>query len=70
MPARSGGKHHAAKLSEATVRAARVSYAKGTFILVEGKREPVTYSSLARKYGVRPQTMREALTGKTWRHVS
>lgn len=69
MAARPGGKHHAAKLTEATVKAARNTFATGKFVMLDGKRWPVTASSLARKYGVTHQTMRAALRGDTWRHV-
>jgi hypothetical protein len=69
MAARQGKNHHAAKLTEATVRAARKTYEKGSFVLVDGKREKVTVNALARKYGVSHQTMHSALKRQTWKHV-
>lgn len=57
MSARSGNKHHNAKLTAAKVRAARKSYATGK----------KTIQALADKYGVRQQTMWSALKGKTWK---
>lgn len=70
MAARKGAKHHAAKLTEAGVRAARKAYANNKSIVIDGKRVPVTASSLARKYGVAHQTMHAILKGETWKHVS
>jgi hypothetical protein len=70
MAARTGSKHHAAKMTDATVRAARKAFAEASWVMVDGKRHPVNTSTLARKYGVTHQTMRAILTGKTWRHVS
>lgn len=70
MAANKGTKHHAAKLTPAIVRAARKTREEGQFVVIEGKRHPVTISSLARKYGVSHQTMHSALTGKTWGHIS
>lgn len=75
MPARQGKNHHNAKMTDATVRAARQTYARGGEIVApdrEGnrKRVPVTVNSLARKYGVSHQTMHALLRGDTWKHVS
>lgn len=70
MPANKGSRHHAAKMTEVTVRAARRAAHRGGEIMVDGKRRTVTTSSLARKYGVTHQTMRSILMGETWRHVS
>ncbi|WP_324807215.1 hypothetical protein SH584_11475 [Sphingomonas sp. LY29] len=50
-----GEAHHAAKLTEADVRAIRVS--------------TETHASLARKYGVTVQVLRAARMGKTWKHI-
>jgi hypothetical protein len=69
MPARKGSKHHAAKMTEATVRAARKAYANASWVMFDGKRHPVNASTLARKYGVTHQTMQAVLDGKTWKHV-
>jgi hypothetical protein len=71
MAAKKGSNHHASKMTEATVRAARRAYAKPrpSFIVLEGKRHPITVSSLARKYNVSRQTMSVILKGDTWKHV-
>jgi hypothetical protein len=70
MSARPGSKHHNAKLTDATVRAARKTFANGSWVMLDGKKHPVNISTLARKYGVSHQTMHSALKGQTWRHVS
>lgn len=70
MSAHKGAKHHAAKMTEAGVRAARKSYESGNFIVIDGKRSPVTVNSLARKYGVSHQTMHSILKRETWKHVA
>lgn len=59
MPAHSGAKHHAAKLTVAKVRQARKSHATGKW----------TITSLAAKYGVTHQTMWAAVHRQTWKHV-
>ena len=69
MAANTGSKHHATKLTEADVRAARKAAASGKFLVLDGKRHPVNTNTLARKYGVAHQTMRNILTGVTWKHV-
>lgn len=70
MSARKGSKHHAAKMTDATVRAARKAYESGNFIVVDGKRASVTVNALARKYGVSHQTMHAILKRETWKHVA
>jgi hypothetical protein len=70
MAANKGAKHHAAKMTEAGVKAARKAYDNGSFIMVDGKRHPVTVNALARKYGVSHQTMHALLKRRTWQHVS
>lgn len=70
MAARQGAQHHAAKMTEATVKAARKAYAEASWVMLDGKRHPVNASTLARKYGVTHQTMRAILKGHTWRHVT
>lgn len=70
MAANQGSKHHAAKMTDATVRAARKAYDNGSFIMVDGKRSPVTVNALARKYGVSHQTMHAIVKRQTWKHVS
>lgn len=70
MAAHKGAKHHAAKMTEASVRAARNAYEHGNFILVDGKRSPVTVNALARKYGVSHQTMHAIVKRETWKHVA
>lgn len=69
MAARQGKKHHAAKMTEATVRAARKSHETGSWIVVDGRRQPVSVAALARKYGVSHQTMASLLARETWKHV-
>jgi hypothetical protein len=69
MAANKGSKHHASKMTEATVRAARKSFENGSWIMLDGKRTPVSTSSLARKYGVSHQTMDSLLRRETWKHV-
>lgn len=69
MVAHKGSKHHAAKMTESTVRAARKAYAESSWVLLDGKRHSVNASTLARKYGVTHQTMRSILKGDTWKHV-
>lgn len=69
MSANQGSKHHAAKMTEATVKAARNTFENGKFLMVDGKRHPVTVNALARKYGVSHQTMHAVLKRKTWKHV-
>lgn len=62
MAARTGSKHHNAKLTPAKVRQARKTWAEGS-----GKKN---IKQLAEKYGVANQTMWAALHRKTWVHVS
>lgn len=69
MGAKKGAQHHAAKMTEATVKAARNTFENGKFLMVDGKRAPVTVNGLARKYGVSHQTMHAILKRKTWKHV-
>lgn len=69
MAANRGSKHHMTKLTEADVRAARKAWQGGRWIVVEGRRVPVTAAALARKYDVADQTMRNILAGRTWKHV-
>lgn len=69
MSAKKGAKHHNAKMTAATVRAARETYETGRWILVDGKRQPVNIKNLARKYGVSSQTMHAIIRGKTWTDV-
>lgn len=70
MAAKSGRDHHNAKMTEATVKAARKTYATASWVVVDGKRQPVTAENLAKKYGVAKQTMWSLLQRKTWKHVS
>ena len=70
MPALQGTKHHAAKMTVAKVRAARKTFESGQYVLIEGKRLPVTVAALARKYGVAHQTMHAILNRTTWKHVT
>lgn len=51
--------HPSAKLTEKDVVEARKLREQGQ-----------SYYSLAKKYGVYRETMRQAITGKTWRHMS
>lgn len=69
MSANKGSKHHAAKMTEATVRAARKTYETGSWVVIAGKRWPVNVNTLARKYGVSHQTMHALLKRETWQHV-
>ncbi len=69
MAARKGAKHHMAKMDAASVRAARDTFKNGSFIMVDGKRQPITVAALARKYGIAPQSMHSILKGDTWKHV-
>lgn len=69
MAARKGAQHHNAKLTEATVKAARKAYRNASWVMLDGKRHPVNISTLARKYGVSHQTMNSCLKGDTWRDV-
>lgn len=55
-----GSRHGRAKLSEADVAEARRKYKAGGF----------SFNSLARIYGVAKATMKDALKGKTWSHVT
>jgi hypothetical protein len=50
--------HHAAKLTEARVRQARALAAGGEAV-----------AALAARFHVERSTMRQAITGETWRHV-
>lgn len=72
MAANKGSKHHGAKMTEATVKAARASYQnrEGRWVVIDGKRRPITMYSLAEKYGVAHQTMHAVLSRKTWRHIA
>lgn len=70
MSARPGSKHHAAKMTEAKVKAARKAFADASWLLVDGKRQPVNISTLAKKYGVSHQAMSDIVKGRSWRHVS
>lgn len=70
MPARKGTNHHASKMTEAKVRAARKSFNEGRAIVVDGKRVKVTIASLARKYGITHQSMNAIVHRQTWKHVS
>lgn len=70
MAANQGSKHHASKMTEAKVRAARKAFTDASWVVVDGKRHPVNASTLARKYGVTHQTMRSILKNETWKHVS
>jgi hypothetical protein len=54
-----GEKHGRAKLSSGDVLDARAAYGAGARI-----------AELARRYGVHPRTMRDALLGKHWSHLS
>jgi hypothetical protein len=69
MAANKGSAHHASKMTEADVKAARKTYDTGKFIIVDGKRQPVTVNALARKYGVAHQTMHAIVKRKTWKHL-
>lgn len=69
MAANKGSKHHATKLTEADVRAARKTHASGKWMVVDGKRVPVTVAALARKYGISDQGMRNIVHRRTWKHV-
>jgi len=60
MPARTGVKHHAAKMTAAKVRQARKSYATGNWTIV----------ALADKYGITRQSMDAILRHKTWKSVA
>lgn len=55
-----GTRHPNAKLTEAVVRECRLRYATSV----------VTYAVLASEFGVHQQTVRNAVIGKTWRHVN
>jgi hypothetical protein len=55
---RRGVMHHASKLTDATVREARALAATGD-----------AARALARRFGVSQKTMRNALDGRTWKHV-
>ena len=55
-----GEAHYAAKLTDEAVLKARELYAAGGFTIV----------GLARDYGVTDMVMRDALVGKSWRHVT
>lgn len=78
MAAKKGTAHHLAKMTPATVRAARKTYRRavegGANIVIDGKRVPVTVNSLARKYGISHQSMRSLLNPQedwgTWKHVA
>jgi hypothetical protein len=65
MAQHQGAKHHAAKMTTATVRQARKSYELKT---KEGKRK-WTITALAVKYGITPQSMDAILKRRTWKHV-
>ncbi len=69
MAANKGSKHHASKMTEATVRAARKVYDNQAWMMVDGKRERVTVNALARRYGVAHQTMHSVVKRRTWKHV-
>ena len=69
MAANKGSEHHAAKMDEASVRAARKTFESGHWLVIGGKRWPVNVNTLARKYGVSHQTMRSLLHRETWQHV-
>lgn len=56
---RRGEQHPAARLTEADVRAARRERRAGT----------ASIGQMAARYGVSPRTIRDAVRGKTWRHV-
>lgn len=59
MSARPGDKHHNAKMTPASVRAARKLYETGEW----------TITALARKFNITHQTMGSLLKRQTWRHV-
>jgi hypothetical protein len=69
MAANRGSKHHAAKMTEATVREARRKYESASWLVIDGKRQPVTPGTLAKKYGVSRETMVALLSRRTWGHV-
>jgi hypothetical protein len=69
MAANKGSAHHASKMTEADVKAARKTYDTGKFLMVDGKRHPVTVNALARKYGVAHQTLHAIVKRKTWKHL-
>lgn len=54
-----GARHYAAKLTDESVRAARIRHGNGTSI-----------RTLARLHGVDKSTMKAALSGGTWSHVT
>lgn len=66
MAAKSGAKHHAAKMTAAKVRQARKSYEVRDR---NGKRK-WTIVGLAAKYGIAHQTMWAILSGQTWKSVT
>lgn len=70
MPAKQGSAHHNAKMTPASVRAARKAFTRGGRVMVDGKLADATIASLARKYGITHQSMRSILFHETWRHVS
>lgn len=55
-----GEEHASSKLTEEIVKNARIEYSKGN----------ISSRELAKKYNVSRKTMWDALTGKTWKHVS
>lgn len=59
MAAKSGSKHHFAKLNDDRVREARRKYRAGGTTILE----------LSHFYGVEMSTMGYALSGRTWKHV-
>ncbi len=69
MAARTGAKHHAAKMTVAKVRQARKLYESQARDKDTGRRK-WTMTSLAEKYGVAHQTMHAILSRKTWKHVT
>ena len=69
MSAKKGAKHHNAKMTAAKVRAARDTYENGSWIIVDGKKAPVTVKALADKYGVTHQTMHAIIKRRTWKDV-
>lgn len=66
MPAMSGAKHHAAKMTTAKVRSARKAYATTT---PDGKRK-WTIKQLAEKHGISVPSMHAILRRESWKHVS
>lgn len=58
--ARKGADHFKSRLTDDVVREVRQKHAEGN----------VTYEALSKQYGISNQSMRDAIIGKTWKHVT